>query len=107
MQCRECGRRLRLQHTMRRKVATVAGMLRLKVSIRRCEDQACARYHVPRHPLEEGHLALPYNDYGRFERLRKEHGAFFLAELVGATTLCSITIATPDPPVHLDHRTTP
>jgi hypothetical protein len=39
-------------------------MVRLKVSIGRCENLDCTRYHVPTHPLEEGHVALPHDEYG-------------------------------------------
>lgn len=61
MQCRKCGRRLRLQYTAWRKVAMLGGMVHLKVSIGRCEN---SRYHVPTPPLEEGHVALPHDEYG-------------------------------------------
>ncbi|NEX23896.1 transposase, partial [Thiorhodococcus mannitoliphagus] len=64
MECRDCGERLRLAYSTWRKVATLEGMLQLKVSIGRCVNPACARYHLPTHPLEEGHIALPYYEYG-------------------------------------------
>lgn len=64
MDCAECGQRPRLQYTTWRKVATLEGMLRLKVSIGRCENPACAHYHRPRHPVEEGHVVLPHYEYG-------------------------------------------
>ena len=64
MECRVCGQRLRLEYSSWRKVATLEGMVRLKVSIGRCTNPACTRYHVPTHPLEEGHVALPHYEYG-------------------------------------------
>ena len=64
MECRACGQRLRLEYCSWRKVATLSGMVRLKVSIGRCTNPACTRYHVPVHPLEESHLALPHYEYG-------------------------------------------
>jgi hypothetical protein len=64
MVCRECGQRLRLEYSSWRKVATLEGLVRLKVSIGRCTNPACPRYHVPTHPLEEGRLALPHYEYG-------------------------------------------
>lgn len=64
MECADCGQRLRLQYTTWRKVATLEGMRRLKVSIGRCENPACARYHRATHPLEEGHVVLPHYEYG-------------------------------------------
>jgi hypothetical protein len=64
LECRECGQRLRLEYSSWRKVATLEGMVRLKVSIGRCPNPAGTRYHVPTHPLEEGHVALPHYEYG-------------------------------------------
>lgn len=64
MTCRECGQALRIGYTSWRKVATLEGMLCLKVSIGRCENRACGRYHRPSHPLEEGRLVLPHYEYG-------------------------------------------
>jgi Transposase, Mutator family len=64
MQCAACEGALRVGYTSWRKVATLEGVLRLKVSIGRCENRACARYHCPTHPLEEGRLALPHYEYG-------------------------------------------
>jgi hypothetical protein len=64
MTCPECGQVMRIGYTSWRKVATLEGMVRLKVSIGRCENQACERYHKPSHPLEEGRLVLPHYEYG-------------------------------------------
>lgn len=64
MECRDCGERLRVAYCTWRKVATLEGMVQLKVSIGRCVNPACARYHLPTHPLEEGHIALAHYEYG-------------------------------------------
>jgi hypothetical protein len=64
MRCPECGQEMRIGYTSWRKVATLAGMLLLKVSIGRCENRTCGRYHRPFHPLEEGRLVLPHYEYG-------------------------------------------
>jgi hypothetical protein len=64
MTCPECGETLRIGYTHWRKVATLEGLWCLKVSMGRCENPACARYHRSVHPLEEGHLVLPHDEYG-------------------------------------------
>jgi hypothetical protein len=64
MTCPECGETLRIGYTHWRKVATLEGLWCLKVSMGRCEHPACARYHRSAHPLEEGHLVLPHDEYG-------------------------------------------
>ena len=62
--CPECGQELRVGYTSWRKVATLKGMVCLKVSIGRCENRACGRYHQPYHPAEEGSIVLPHYEYG-------------------------------------------
>jgi transposase len=62
MTCPECGETLRIGYTHWRKVAMLEGLWCLKVSIGRCENPACARYHRSVHPLEEGHLVLPHDE---------------------------------------------
>ena len=62
--CSACQATLRIGYTSWRQVATLAGVVRLKVSIGRCENPACARYHSPVHPVAEGQVALPHYEYG-------------------------------------------
>jgi hypothetical protein len=62
--CAECGQELRVGYTSWRKVATLEGMVCLKVSIGRCENPACGRYHQPYHPAQEGAIVLPHYEYG-------------------------------------------
>jgi hypothetical protein len=62
--CVECGQPLRVAYTSRRKVATLKGMVGLTISIGRCENLDCGRYHRPYHPAAEGSLALRYYEYG-------------------------------------------
>lgn len=64
MSCPACQDTLRIGYTSWRQVATLEGVLRLKVSIGRCENRACARYHRPVHPVAEGQVALPHYEYG-------------------------------------------
>jgi len=55
---------MRVDYTSSRKVAMLGCLVRLKGSIRRCENPACGRYHHPYHPEEEGRLVLPHYEYG-------------------------------------------
>lgn len=64
MTCCDCGQALQIGYTSWRKVATLAGMLCLKVSIGRCENRTCARYHRALHPPEAGRVVLPHYEYG-------------------------------------------
>jgi hypothetical protein len=64
MTCRACGAPLRIGYTHWRKVATLGGMCCLKISIGRCEQAGCDRYHRPVHPVEEGRVVLPHDEYG-------------------------------------------
>jgi hypothetical protein len=47
-----------------RAVATLDGVYRLTLGIRRCGNPACARYRQPYRPEEEGHWALPHGEFG-------------------------------------------
>jgi hypothetical protein len=48
----------------RRTVATLGGLVGLRVQVRRCHDPACPRYHKPYRPEAEGRLALPEHEFG-------------------------------------------
>jgi hypothetical protein len=45
-------------------VATLEGVLRLWLQIRRCPNPHGSRYHRPYRPEEEGRIALPHYEYG-------------------------------------------
>ena len=62
--CPACSRAMRIRYENRRTLATLAGTLRLRVKIRRCEAEGCARYHKPYRPEVEGALALPQHEFG-------------------------------------------
>jgi hypothetical protein len=62
--CPACGRRLRYRYDNRHTVATLAGLVRLRLRIRRCEDPGCARYRRPYRPEAEGALVLPQHEFG-------------------------------------------
>jgi hypothetical protein len=48
----------------RRTVATLGGLVRLRLKIRRCQDPACSRFHRPYRPESEGRYVLPRHEFG-------------------------------------------
>src|SRR3954454_11343233 len=62
--CPACGGRLRYRYEKRQTVSTLAGLGRLRLRIRRCEDPGCARYRRPYRPEAEGALVLPQHEFG-------------------------------------------
>lgn len=53
-----------VRYENRRTVATLRGLVRLRLKIRRCEDARCARHHRPHRPESEGAIALPQHEFG-------------------------------------------
>src|SRR6478736_920459 len=62
--CPACGGRLRHRYDNRHTVTTLAGLVRLRLRIRRCEDPGCARHRRPYRPEAEGALVLPQHEFG-------------------------------------------
>jgi hypothetical protein len=62
--CPACGERMRIRYENHRTVATLSGLVRLHLKIRRCEEPGCARRHVPYRPESEGTIALPQHAFG-------------------------------------------
>jgi hypothetical protein len=62
--CRHCGRPARVAYHDTRTVATLDGLYRLTLVVRRCQNPACPRYHHPYRPEEEGGWALPHSEFG-------------------------------------------
>ena len=62
--CPACGERMRIRYDNYRTVATLGGLVRLRLKIRRCEQPGCARRHVPYRPESEGAIALPQHEFG-------------------------------------------
>ena len=62
--CTTCGQRLWAEYKNRRTVATLAGLLRLTLDIRRCHNRSCQRYRKPYRPQAEGYYALPQQELG-------------------------------------------
>jgi hypothetical protein len=57
--CRGCARRLWVAYHRTRTVATLDGLVRLRLVIRRCVNRDCALYQHSHQPEEEGAFALP------------------------------------------------
>jgi Transposase, Mutator family len=62
--CPSCGRRMGIRYENRRTVATLCGLVHLRLKIRRCEDARCARHHQPYRPEGESAIALPQHEFG-------------------------------------------
>ncbi len=62
--CPECGGRMWADYDNRRTVATLGGLVRLRLKIRRCQDPACSRFHRPYRPESEGRYVLPRHEFG-------------------------------------------
>ncbi|WP_156653188.1 ISNCY family transposase [Methylobacterium sp. Leaf111] len=55
---------MRLRYENRRTLVTLSGTQRLRLKIRRCEAEGCARFRKPYRPEAEGALALPQHEFG-------------------------------------------
>lgn len=62
--CLDCGRHLRADYTNRRTLATLAGVARLNLTIRRCRNDRCPAVRTPYRPEAEGRFALPRHEFG-------------------------------------------
>ncbi len=62
--CAACGHRLWADYCNRRTVATLTGLVGLRLDIRRCHHRACDRYLKPYRPEAEGLYALPQHEFG-------------------------------------------
>jgi hypothetical protein len=62
--CPSCGQRLWIAYTKQRRVVRLDGVWRLTLRIRRCRNQACARYHHAYVPEALGAWVLPQAEFG-------------------------------------------
>src|SRR5690242_20867845 len=62
--CPSCGYPMRIRYENRRTLVTLSGAVRLRLKIRRCEQEGCARHHRPYRPEAEGAIALPEHEFG-------------------------------------------
>ncbi len=63
-QCSSCGGRLWYLYQTQRTVTTLEDVTRLSLTVLRCPNAACSRYHQPVRPEEEGAWALPHGEFG-------------------------------------------
>jgi len=62
--CLDCGRHLRADYTSRRTIATLDGVTRLHLTVRRCRNDRCPAARKPVRPEAEGRFALPRHEFG-------------------------------------------
>ena len=62
--CPGCGGTARVAYHDTRTVATLDGLYRLTLVVRRCHEPACPLYRRPYRPEEEGGWALPHGEFG-------------------------------------------
>lgn len=62
--CPACGEFMRIRYENPRTLVTLAGPVRLRLKIRRCETEGCVRHHRPYRPEAEGAIALAQHEFG-------------------------------------------
>jgi hypothetical protein len=62
--CPHCDRPMRADYVNRRTVATLAGVTRLNLTVRRCRNEHCHAVRTPYRPEAEGRFALPRHEFG-------------------------------------------
>ena len=62
--CEYCTEKLWVAYHSPRTVATLSGLVRLRVVVRRCVNEGCVLYHEPYRPEGEGAFALPQGEFG-------------------------------------------
>ena len=62
--CPGCRHPMRIRYENRRTLVTLSGAVRLRLKIRRCEQEGCPRHHAPYRPEAEGAIALPQHEFG-------------------------------------------
>jgi hypothetical protein len=63
-QCPACTGPLWSAYVTRRTVATLDGIVGLRLQVRRCRDPLCPRYRASLRPEQEGRFALPEHEFG-------------------------------------------
>jgi transposase-like protein len=62
--CPHCGKLTWADYENRRTVATLAGLTRLNLTVRRCHNPECSAHLRPYRPEAEGKIALPHHEFG-------------------------------------------
>src|SRR5215204_5686690 len=61
--CPHCGQLMWADYSNRRTIATLAGLTRLNLTVRRCHNPDCPACHRPYRPEAEGRIALPRHEF--------------------------------------------
>ena len=64
-ECAHCGKLMWADYASRRTLATLQGLVRLVLTVRRCRHQGCPAFHKPYRPEVEGRFASPRVRAGR------------------------------------------
>ena len=62
--CPACHEAMRIRYENHRTLVMMSGPVRLRLKVRRCEREGCARHHIPYRPEAEGAIALPQHEFG-------------------------------------------
>jgi hypothetical protein len=62
--CPVCGGTMWIDYENYRTVTTLEEVVRLRLKVRRCQNEACERYHKAYRPEGEGAWALPEHEFG-------------------------------------------
>ena len=62
--CVQCDQPAHVAYHSRRTIATLDGLYRLDLTVRRCQNAACPQYQRAYRPEEEGSWALPHGEFG-------------------------------------------
>lgn len=62
--CPECRHLLWAGYANHRTISTLDAVTRLVLTIRRCPNSVCSRFHLPFRPEAESHWALPHHEFG-------------------------------------------
>jgi transposase-like protein len=62
--CPHCGKLTWADYESRRTVATLQGLTRLNLAVRRCHNPGCSAHLRPLRPEAEGKIALPHHEFG-------------------------------------------
>ena len=62
--CEYCTEKLWVAYHSPRTVATLSGLVKLRLVVRRCVNEGCVLYHRPYRPEGEGAFALPQGEFG-------------------------------------------
>ena len=62
--CPECGGSMWIDYENTHTVSTLDEVVRLRLKVRRCQDEQCGRYHQAYRPEAEGGWVLPGHEFG-------------------------------------------